>query len=206
MSVLARGDTSFLEDLKNTKELSAEELLELEDSLRNAELHLPAEISLEATPDIATSPEALPAAADTPTGLEGDFRTGLSKMSLPQKLKLALFGNGVCRALLINDPNRLVQRAVLKNPRIRITEIEEFSKNKNVSDSVLRIISDSNEWTRSYIVKLNLTVHPKSPPDLSMKWLRYLQISDVKKIARSKNVPQLVAITARKRLADEPKR
>ncbi len=200
---VSRGDTTFLEDLQSCAELSQSEIVELKTCLETGRApDLQPELEKEATPELSA------AAPDKAAALpqEGDMRTSLGQMPLPAKLKLAMFGNSTCRALLINDPNKLIQRAVLKNPRIGIAEVEMFSKNNNLSDIVLRIISDSSEWTRSYLVKLHLTVHPKAPADISLKWLRYLQVSDVKKIARSKNVPQLIAITARKRLAEEQKK
>ena len=47
-----------------------------------------------------------------------DLRTQMRDMTIPQKVKLALLGNSVARMLLISDPNRMIQEAVLKNPRL----------------------------------------------------------------------------------------
>lgn len=135
-----------------------------------------------------------------------DIRSQLRDMGIPQKVKLAMFGNATCRMLLISDANRLVQEAVLKNPQIQEREIHDFARNTNVSDNVLRRISDSKTWMKSYIIKMNLVLNPKTPQDVSLKWLRYLRKPDLKRVASSKNIPQVIATSAKKRLADLTKR
>ena len=44
-------------------------------------------------------------------------------MTVGERLKLALKGNRDARMILIRDPNRLIQRFVLQNPRITDDEI-----------------------------------------------------------------------------------
>jgi hypothetical protein len=134
-----------------------------------------------------------------------DIRKKLLDMKLPEKMKLAMFGNSTCRSLLIGDGNKLVQMCVLKNPQIREGEVEEFSKNPNLSDQVLRKISQTKEWMRSYNMKKNLVFNPKTPQDVSLKWLRHLRANDLRTLTRSKNVPQNLTTLARKRLADVQK-
>ncbi len=137
---------------------------------------------------------------------EGDIRAQLRDMGIPQKVKLAMFGNATCRMLLIGDANRLVQEAVLKNPQIQDREIYDFAKNSNIPENVLRRISDSKSWMKNYLAKLHLVLNPKTPSDVSLKWLRFLRSSDLKKIGSSKNVSQVVATAAKKRIADMQKR
>ena len=132
-----------------------------------------------------------------------NLRNVISSMTIPQKIKLALFGNGACRALLAIDPNRIVHMAVMKNPKIRAPEVEDFAKNTSCPEGILRAIAGNQLWMKSYRTKANLVVNPKTPSDISLKWLRYLNKDDLKRIARSKNLPQVVAITAKKRLAEE---
>ncbi|RMG42429.1 MAG: hypothetical protein D6719_06455 [Candidatus Dadabacteria bacterium] len=135
-----------------------------------------------------------------------DLRFLLNDMNLAEKLKIAMFGNAACRSLLINDPNKMIQLAVLKNPKMQFTEVEEFSKNKNLSDLVLRAISDNKTWAKEYSIKHNLVFNPKTPPDISLKWLRYLRKNDLKKAAKSKDIPNLIAVSAKKRLVEMEKK
>ncbi|MBX7144984.1 MAG: hypothetical protein K1X79_11070 [Oligoflexia bacterium] len=131
-----------------------------------------------------------------------DIRSEIAEMGVPQKIKLALFGNAVCRAILIMDGSRMIQQFVLKNPKLQGIEVEAFARNPNMSETVLRSIAESKVWMKNYSIKLSIVSNPRTPGDVALKWLRYLQDADIKKIARSKNLPQLVVNTAKKRLAD----
>lgn len=95
---------------------------------------------------------------------------------------------------------------VLKNPKLQIGEVETFANNSNLNEQVLRYIADKKEWIKEYSVKYNIVTNPKTPPAVALKWLRYLQVNDLKKISKSRNVPQVVAVTAKKRLAEKQKR
>lgn len=131
-----------------------------------------------------------------------DIRVQLQTMSIPDKMKLAMFGPVAARSLLIFDPNKLIAHLVLKNPKIGLNEVEDFAKNPNTPDYVLRALADRKEWMKSYSLKCNLVMNPKTPGDVALKWLRYLNANELKKIARSKNLPQLIAVTAKKRVAE----
>lgn len=146
-------------------------------------------------------PGEAPAAAK-----EEDIRTILSKARLPEKIKYAMFGNAVCRALLVFDPNRMIQQFVLRNPKLTQKEVEEFARNPNCPEGVLRAIADKKEWMKWYPLKLTLVSNPKTPQDVSLKWLKFLNPGDLKTISRSKNLPQTVMVMAKKKLADLEKR
>ena len=126
----------------------------------------------------------------------------ITKMLLPEKIKLALLGNATCRTLLIRDPNRMIQAFVLKNPRLQPKEVEEFARNPNLSEFVIRTIADNQNWTKGYGMKLNLVLNPKTPLEISLKFLRFLNAGDVKRIAKSKNLPQTLVVAARKKISD----
>lgn len=139
-------------------------------------------------------------------GEHKDIRALIGDMTVAQKVKLAMLGNSICRALLINDRNRMVQEFVLRNPKIQINEIESFSKNPNTTENVLRLISGTREWVAEYQVKLGLVLNPKTPPDIALKWLRFLMPNELKRVAKSKGIPQVVAVAAKKAVSDDRKR
>ena len=130
--------------------------------------------------------------------VSGDIRTHLGKLKMAERLKAAMFGNSIVRRLLIVNPSRMVQDAVLSNPRLTVPEIEDFAKNSNMDSQVLRAIAQNSSWTRTYKVKLNLVTNPKTPQDISLKWLKFLNKQDIKNIGRSKNVPQVLQVAAKK--------
>ncbi len=135
-----------------------------------------------------------------------DFRAIIKDLKLPGKIKLAMFGNSLCRSLLIKDKNRVVQEAVLSNAKMRDKEIEDFAKDKNTPSNILRMISNNKAWIKSYGVKRNLVFNPKTPNELGIKWVKFLNKTDLKKVSKSKNLPQVVATTAKKKIQDEEKK
>jgi len=157
-------------------------------------------------PEPVSSVPPTPAVAAQPTlmreGDSGDLRNLIIKATIPEKIKFALFGNSTCRALLVRDHNRMIQQFALRNPSLQLREIEEFSHDTNMSEHVLRSISENPAWAKSYTIKYNLVTNPKTPGDVALKWLRYLNQPELKKISRSKSIPQLIAVTAKKRLGE----
>jgi hypothetical protein len=164
--------------------------------------------------DQATAEESLPEAmrekgADLTKESDADtidVRRMINEMEMPDRIKTAMFGNSVCRAILITDPSKMIQLMVLKNPKLGASEVEDFVKNPNMGEAVLRAIGDSRDFTKGYSVKYYLVTNPRTPGDVALKWMRFLNINDLKKISKSKNVPQLVSVTAKKRVADMDKK
>lgn len=156
-------------------------------------------------PEILEDPATEQTPAIPPAGEEvnNNIRHVLANLSIPERIKMALYGNSACRAILIMDPSKMIASCVLRNPRLLPKEVEDFARNPQLGVHIIRALSSNSRWARSYQLKVALVSNPKSPPDVSLKWLRYLQVTDLKKIARSKQIPEVVAIGARKRLSDD---
>jgi hypothetical protein len=129
----------------------------------------------------------------------------IAKLSVAEKIKLALMGNKEVRSILIKDSNKLVSSAVLKNPRITDGEVVKITQDKNVNDEIIRIICHNNNWTQNYAVRYNLVLHPKTPLQVALKFLSTLSIKDLATVAKSKNVSSVLATNARKLLAARSK-
>ncbi|HML95530.1 MAG TPA: hypothetical protein PKC29_08905 [Thermodesulfobacteriota bacterium] len=138
----------------------------------------------------------------SPGALNQNAYIKISVLNVGQRIKLALLGNREARAILVKDPNRIVSRAVLKNPRITDTEVVQIAQSKIVSDEILREISDSRKWTRLYQVKLALVTNPKTPPHISIGFLKQLREFDLRNLRWNKNVSGVVA-TAVKHMMKE---
>lgn len=123
------------------------------------------------------------------------------QMGVAEKMKLAIMGTKEARDILVRDSNKMVSVAVVKSPKIQESEIEAISKSRNVADEVLRQIASSNDWMKSYSIKLNLAGNPKTPIPIAMKILSQLRGPDLRKLAKSKNVSASLANQAR-RLAE----
>ena len=127
----------------------------------------------------------------------------IADLSIPQKIKLALFGNLTARNLLIRDTNRQIPFFVLQNARVTENEIQEWARNTNLSDQILRQIASNPEWMKSYNIKVSIVSNPKVPIDASLKWVKFLQTADLRRLAKSKNIPQVIANQCRKMLDDK---
>ena len=122
----------------------------------------------------------------------------ISRMTVSQKVQLALKGNKEERGMLIRDSSKVVSRAVLGSPKVTDAEIDTFSTLKNVSDEVLRLISMSRKFMRNYGVVRNLANNPRTPIDVGMPLIARLLPQDQRGVAMNKNVPEVVRKTAMK--------
>lgn len=119
-------------------------------------------------------------------------------MTISEKIKLATLGNMEARTILLRDPNRLIQNAVINSPRITESEVLGLAQSKNTSDEILRTIMNRREWTRQYALRLALVQNPKTPLTIAIRFLGTLRELDVKRLAKNKNVPSGVQVQAKK--------
>jgi len=128
----------------------------------------------------------------------------ISMLNIGQKIKLSIMGNREARTILIKDPNRIVSKAVLKNPRLTDSEIVIISQSKIVNEEILREIADSRKWARLYQVKLALVNNPKTPPHVSINLIRQLRDFDLRNLRWNKNLPGVIS-TAVKQIIEDRK-
>jgi len=123
------------------------------------------------------------------------------KMSVAQKVRLAMVGDAGVRKLLIRDPKKMVAFAVLKSPRVTEGEVTAFAANKALADDLIAMICRNRSWTKDYATRKNLVFNPKTPITFSMSFLRTLTQKDVKDCAMSRDVNQNIARAAKRMLA-----
>jgi len=119
-------------------------------------------------------------------------------MKLTEKLRFAMRCDKEGRTLLIRDPNRAIQLAIISNPRITDAEVNILAWSKSADEEVLRRIAENREWVKYYPVRLGLAKNPKSSISISTKLLPTLMPEDLSQIAKSKEVPVFVAHAARR--------
>jgi hypothetical protein len=124
-------------------------------------------------------------------------------MSVAQRVQLAMKGSREERAILVRDNNRLVAVAVLSSPKMTETEIESIAKMASISDELLRIIANTRAWVKNYQVVVALTKNPKTPVAVSMNLLQRLNDRDMRMLSIDRNIPELLRLTARKKLVIE---
>lgn len=125
----------------------------------------------------------------------------IAALGIAERLSLAMKGTREERAILVRDPNRLVAAAVLSSPKITESEIEAVSRMGTVSEDVLRIIANTRAWMKHYPVVVGLAKNPKTPIAVSMNLLARLNDRDLRTLASDRNIPDVLRLTARKKIA-----
>ena len=146
-----------------------------------------------AAPEESSSPEE--------PSVKGDRVTEISRLPTMQKVRLALLGNTFERSVLIRDSNKAVCMSAIKSPRVRENEVVAYSANRVLSHDVVRYIARRRDWVKLYQVKYNLIVNPKTPLAAAMGFLGHLHRHDLRKVARSRNIPSALAQAAKRKEA-----
>jgi len=122
----------------------------------------------------------------------------IQKLSVSEKIYLALRGGKEIRSILLRDPSKEVVLRVLENPRITETEIELLAKSRTVSEEILRKITKKKEWMKTYNVIMGLVTNPKTPPGIAVSLVNELKTKDLAVLEKNKNVLEGVRATAKK--------
>jgi hypothetical protein len=122
----------------------------------------------------------------------------ISRLSVSKRIEWAhKKGNKEVRTLLLRDPNRLVQMAVVQSPRITEDEIIKLSNSRTAPEDVLRHIYNNRQLLKSYRVRVALVNNPKVPVAVGMRFLSQLRASELKAVAKNKNVSHGLSAAAR---------
>ncbi|NWF98621.1 MAG: hypothetical protein HXY52_06790 [Nitrospirae bacterium] len=122
----------------------------------------------------------------------------IQKLSVSERIQLAIRGGKEIRSILLRDSNKEVALSVLDNPRITETEIEMIAKSRSVTDEALRIITRKREWMKSYNIILALVNNPKTPVGIAMKLVPELRTRDLQILEKNRNVAEGVRSNAKK--------
>jgi hypothetical protein len=124
----------------------------------------------------------------------------IADMSISQKVRRATLGTKEERLLLVRERNRLVCTAVARSPMLQEDEVDLITKNRNISEDVLKIIGATGEWLRSYSIKKNLAENPKTPTMMAIRFALGLRESDMRMFVKNRNVPAPIRDAVRKHL------
>lgn len=124
----------------------------------------------------------------------------LARMTIGQRIRRAQLGTREERMLLVRDTNRIIATAAIRSPLMQESEVMLLSRNRNLSDDVIRVIASTPEWLKSYTVKRNLVENPKTPVMIASRLVEHLREADLRKVSRSKNVTGPVQEAARRHL------
>ena len=122
----------------------------------------------------------------------------LKKMSMGQKVALAVKGNREVRNILIRETNKMLCLKVLENPRIGDGDVEAYAKSTNISEDVLRGIANNKEWCKKYPIVKALVLNPKAPLGVTLDFIKRLTLKDLEQLSKNRNVPETLRSAARR--------
>lgn len=129
---------------------------------------------------------------------EQNKKQRIQDLPMSAKIRLATIGNASARLCLVKDPNKVVAMAAINSPALSDLEAVAIAQNRQVTREVLGALARNRSFLKLYQVKIGLAFNPKAPLDVVIKLVSYLHESDVKKLAKSKNVPSQVTSVARR--------
>jgi len=118
------------------------------------------------------------------------------KMSVPEKLRLAVLGNREARNLLIANPTKGIPLAVLRNPKITESEVLKYAQQNNLGGDVILAIAKHHKWIKNYQIKLAVVCNPQTPLSVAINLLSHIHEKDLKSISRDKAVSQVLRSAA----------
>jgi pentose-5-phosphate-3-epimerase len=122
----------------------------------------------------------------------------IQKLTVSERILLALRGGMEIRSILLRDPNKEVSLTVLENPKITDKEVEMVARSRSASDETLRRITKKREWMKNYGIINALVTNPKTPSGIALPLVSELKTRDLVLLEKNKNVSEGIRGTAKK--------
>ena len=184
----AKHEEKSAEKQTEGEEEEDEEVVELEDTIFDF-------------PDFLTSETAFDGlSADDMLEQRKTIAEALRDMNVGQKIKVAMLGNLEVRKMLIKDPRKQIVMAVLGNARITDKEVAAIAGDPASSLDAISYIASNKSLSKSYQVKLALVNNPKTPMKTALMLLETIRMNDLKNIAKSRSVSNVIKQRAAKKI------
>ncbi len=128
------------------------------------------------------------------------LRRRMSRMSMEDKINMALSGGREERMALAMDGNKAVHHYLLKNARISLDEIAFIARLPTMNPDVLAKIGENPAYVQNQQVVKNLIYNPKTPVPLSIRLLDRLPRSEVMNLSKRMSMNQRLIQAAKKKL------
>ena len=120
----------------------------------------------------------------------------LARLRVVERVQLALKGGRGERLLLIRDPCKVVQRAVLQSPQLSEQEVEAFANMASLTDETLRLIAGNRKYRKNYTILRALMFNPKTPLEVTLHLLPHMRPQEIKFLTTNKNVADTLRTAA----------
>jgi hypothetical protein len=125
----------------------------------------------------------------------------LPELALGEKIALARRGSRGIVALLCDEPESQVLRAVVGNPRATEADCVRILARSDLPAEFLGWLATSSSWGQRRTVRLTLVRHPRTPPSAALQLARALSRKDIEDLQRDVAAPRLVRVAAERHLA-----
>ena len=124
----------------------------------------------------------------------------LKEKTLGLRKTLGRLGNSDLINRLLHDQDPDVIEQILRNPGLTEEQVVRIAAKRPTSSEVLRRISRSLRWNRSYRVRKSLVFNPYTPTEIGLVLLRLLLKQDVIVVAEDQNLHAELRSAARRLL------
>jgi hypothetical protein len=142
------------------------------------------------------------AAIHIPEKGDYDETTGLTEnqirgLPLAVRVKLAYGASKSLRNILLKDPSPQVSLTALTRSAMSDKEIEMICQSRTVSEEILTEVARHREWIGKYRIMLVLVKNPRTPVNISTKYLPRCAARDLKLLTVDRNIPDPVRSRAK---------
>ena len=143
--------------------------------------------------DVAISPR-VPSAVKLRA--ESVLKERLPEMRLGEKITLGRLATpSVLLVLLVETDPRVIE-ACLDNPRLREADLAGLLRRPDAAPVLIEAAAASSRWVRSYVVKLEIAVQPRTPLAVALAQLSSLNRADLIRVSRTPGLRPLVQAAA----------
>ncbi|MGM0576430.1 MAG: PilZ domain-containing protein [Myxococcota bacterium] len=124
----------------------------------------------------------------------------VSDLPVNDRIRLARRANRPVRRLLARDIEKRVHLGVVKNPKVKLDEIAEFSRMAGLSAVALEWLASQGRYTRRRDILMNLVLNPSTPGRTARKLLDRLNQRELIRVLRSPRAKEPIKREVKRRL------
>ena len=112
-------------------------------------------------------------------------------LTTAEKVMAAFHGDAEARRRLVRDPERAVWSAVIESPKMEVLDALAMAA-MDLDPDALREIGGDPRWSSSYDVRRALVTNPRTPAEVSMRFVDALSAEDLKSVAADERLPAVI--------------
>jgi hypothetical protein len=147
--------------------------------------------------------DAVAAAEDYNAASLAQIFRRIASMTVKEKLAIAQKGSKEERRILIGDVNKIVSLAVLRCEALTPAEVETFCAMRHLAPEIFHEIASTREWVKRPRIQHALVTNPAVPLNLTLPLIKFLNMRELRNLARDRNLAEGIRVAARKLLLDK---